>query len=51
MCELTVDESHLNRLGGLHGGFTATVIDQMTAVSLMARSGQLFGASTDLNIS
>lgn len=50
VCELTVDESHVNRVGGVHGGFIATLVDQMSAMSLMTKE-HLPGVSTDLNIS
>ncbi|WVM91573.1 PaaI family thioesterase [Halopseudomonas pachastrellae] len=31
--EATADESHTNPLGGVHGGFAATVMDSVTGCS------------------
>ncbi len=50
VCELTVDENCLNRVGGIHGGFTAALVDQMSAMSLMTTE-HLPGVSVDLNVS
>ena len=50
VCELTVNENHLNRAGGIHGGFTAALVDQMSAMSLMTKE-HLPGVSVDLNVS
>ena len=49
-CELTVDESHLNRVGGLHGGFTATLVDNISTAAIMT-TGSRPGVSVDMNIS
>lgn len=35
--EFTVSSEHLNRLGGLHGGFTATLVDMVTTYALMSK--------------
>ena len=48
--ELQVDESHVNRAGGLHGGFTATVVDVATTLAIMTTGSGSPGVSTDLNI-
>ncbi len=51
VCEFTVEEDHLNRNGDMHGGFTATLVDQVTAIAVMTKEGQLPGVSVDLNVS
>lgn len=48
--EIIVDESHLNRVGGLHGGFTATLVDNITTAAIMT-TGSPPGVSVDMNIS
>ena len=50
VCELTLDESHLNRVGGLHGGFTATLVDNISTAAIMT-TGSGPGVSVDMNIS
>lgn len=35
--EFTVGPEHLNRVGGLHGGFTATLVDMITTYALMSK--------------
>lgn len=49
--EATADERHLNPLGGVHGGFAATVMDSVTgcAVHTMLESGVGYG-TVDLNV-
>lgn len=45
------DQRHLNPLGGVHGGFAATVLDSVTgcAVHTMLEAGVAYG-TIDLNI-
>ena len=45
------DDSHLNPMGGVHGGFAATVLDSVTgcAVHTMLNAGVGYG-TIDLNI-
>lgn len=50
VCEVTVDESHLNRAGGLHGGLTATLVDNISTAAIMT-TGSRPGVSVDMNIS
>ena len=50
VCEVAVEESHLNPNGSLHGGVTATLVDQISTLALMTE-GRFPGISTDLNIS
>ena len=33
--ELIVDEEHLNRGGTMHGGLTATLVDETTTMAIM----------------
>ena len=49
--EVRPDERHLNTLGGIHGGFYATVIDTITggAIHTMLDAGINFG-TVDLNV-
>lgn len=49
-CEVTVDESHLNRSGGLHGGFAATLVDEVSTLAIMS-ADKSPGVSVDMNIS
>ena len=50
VCELTVDESHLNRGGTLHGGLTATLVDNVSTLAIMSTDSHP-GVSLDMNIS
>ena len=47
----TADDKHLNPLGGVHGGFAATVLDSVTgcAVHTLLEAGVGYG-TIDLNI-
>lgn len=47
--EFTVGEEHLNGAGGLHGGFTATVIDNYTTYALMTED-KPGGVSVDMHV-
>ena len=49
--EVQADHRHLNPLGGVHGGFAATVLDSVTgcAVHTMLEAGVGYG-TIDLNI-
>ena len=48
-CEVTVDESHLNRGGFMHGGFTATLVDIVSTVAIMTKDKPP-GVSVDMSI-
>lgn len=51
LAEFTVAPEHLNRMGGLHGGFTATVVDNMTTCALLSKEpAGLPGVSVDLHV-
>lgn len=45
-----MDESHLNKAGGMHGGFTATLIDNISTAAIVT-TGSDPGVSVDMNIS
>lgn len=49
VAEFKVTEEHLNKGGGLHGGLTATIIDNFTTYALMS-SGASPGVSVNLNV-
>ena len=49
--EATADDRHLNPMGGVHGGFAATVLDSVTACAVHSALGVAEGYSTiDLNV-
>ena len=50
-CTLPVKEEHLNLRGFLHGGFTATLVDNVTTFALASCENPQFGVSVDLNVS
>ncbi|XP_059119233.1 acyl-coenzyme A thioesterase 13 [Peromyscus eremicus] len=50
VCEMKVEEQHTNKLGTLHGGLTATLIDSISTVALMCTERGVPGVSVDLNI-
>uniref|UniRef100_A0A1I8PIX2 Thioesterase domain-containing protein n=1 Tax=Stomoxys calcitrans TaxID=35570 RepID=A0A1I8PIX2_STOCA len=47
--EFIVSTEHLNRLGGLHGGFTATLVDMVTTYALMSKPCHP-GVSVNINV-
>lgn len=50
VCEVTVDKSHLNVGGTLHGGFTATLVDVVSTLAIISADSNP-GVSVDMNIS
>ncbi|XP_072026295.1 acyl-coenzyme A thioesterase 13-like [Amphiura filiformis] len=54
-CEMMVEEEHCNQQGTLHGGMTATLVDNITTLAIMSSnedgSVELPGVSVDLNMS
>ncbi|KAL7733144.1 hypothetical protein ACLKA6_004666 [Drosophila palustris] len=48
--EFTVQAEHLNRMGSLHGGLTASILDNITTYALMSK-GSHPGVSSNLNVS
>ncbi|XP_058523403.1 acyl-coenzyme A thioesterase 13 [Ochotona princeps] len=50
VCEMKVEEQHTNKMGTLHGGLTATLVDLISTVALMFSERGLPGVSVDMNI-
>ena len=50
-CEMTVEEIHTNRMGTLHGGVTATLVDTVSTWALITGPKQVAGVSVDLSVS
>eukprot|EP00126_Sphaerothecum_destruens_P012772 Sdes_comp21881_c0_seq1m20425 len=51
VCELTIQEEHENRMGSLHGGMTATLIDVVSTLSVALKHKEhLPGVSVDMTI-
>ncbi|XP_074128933.1 acyl-coenzyme A thioesterase 13 [Sminthopsis crassicaudata] len=50
VCEMKVGEEHTNRMGTLHGGLTATLVDVVSTVALMNTERGKPGVSVDMNI-
>lgn len=51
--ELTVEKEHTNRGGTLHGGLTATLVDQLSTLSMFSfaeNSEFVAGVSVDLSV-
>ena len=47
--EIAVDESHLNRMGFLHGGMTATLVDNVSTLAIISNDSHP-GVSVDMNV-
>ncbi|XP_003927347.3 acyl-coenzyme A thioesterase 13 [Saimiri boliviensis] len=50
ICEMKVEEEHTNKLGTLHGGLTATLVDGISTWALLCTERGLPGVSVDMNI-
>ncbi|XP_069763706.1 acyl-coenzyme A thioesterase 13 [Narcine bancroftii] len=50
VCEMKVEEEHVNRAGNLHGGMTATLVDVVSTTALLNTERALPGVSIDMNI-
>ncbi|KAH9258908.1 hypothetical protein BASA81_002972 [Batrachochytrium salamandrivorans] len=50
-CSFTVQESCVNSIGTMHGGFTATLVDVVGTLALLARQQDKPGVSVDINVS
>ncbi|XP_078544077.1 acyl-coenzyme A thioesterase 13 [Lissotriton helveticus] len=50
VCEMRVEEEHTNKLGTLHGGMTATLIDVVSTAALAFTERGIPGVSVDMNI-
>ncbi|CAG2065631.1 unnamed protein product [Timema podura] len=51
LAQMVVAEEHQNTFGTLHGGFTATVVDEVSTLALMTTGSGHPGVSVDLNVS
>ncbi|KNC97148.1 uncharacterized protein SPPG_09477 [Spizellomyces punctatus DAOM BR117] len=52
LCELTVEDYHLNRLQGLHGGTICTLVDIGGSLAVAAKANNTYtGVSTDISVS
>ncbi|XP_006009249.1 acyl-coenzyme A thioesterase 13 [Latimeria chalumnae] len=51
VCELKIEEEHTNRVGTLHGGLTATLVDVVSTAALIHTERGLPGVSVDMNVS
>lgn len=49
LAEFVVREENLNSAGGLHGGFTATVVDSFTTLALVTHNC-VPGVTVDLHV-
>ena len=49
--EMVVAPEHQNRMGTLHGGLTATLVDTITSVALATRTEGVIGVTVDLHVS
>ncbi|KAI8975020.1 putative PaaI_thioesterase family protein [Pilobolus umbonatus] len=49
--EFPVEKKHLNRLGSVHGGLLATVVDVGGSLAIASKGFYATGVSTDINIS
>lgn len=49
--EMRVAEEHLNRMGTMHGGCTASLVDIVSTLALMTLQRSVPGVSVDLNVS
>lgn len=47
--EFTIAPEHINKGGGLHGGYTATLVDMITTYALMSQPCHP-GVSVDINV-
>ncbi|XP_015996382.2 acyl-coenzyme A thioesterase 13 [Rousettus aegyptiacus] len=51
ICELKVEEEHTNRMGTVHGGFIATLVDVVSSLALLyTTEKRTCGVSVDMNI-
>lgn len=49
--ELVVAPEHQNKMGTLHGGLTATLVDTVSTVALVSSSAGVGGVTVDLHVS
>ncbi|XP_006198738.3 acyl-coenzyme A thioesterase 13 [Vicugna pacos] len=50
ICEMKVEEQHTNKMGTLHGGMTATLVDCISTFALICSERGVPGVSVDMNI-
>ncbi|OWK13085.1 ACOT13 [Cervus elaphus hippelaphus] len=50
VCEMKVEEQHTNKMGTLHGGMTATLVDVISSLALLCTERGTGGVSVDMNI-
>uniref|UniRef100_A0A5F8HCZ3 Acyl-coenzyme A thioesterase 13 n=1 Tax=Monodelphis domestica TaxID=13616 RepID=A0A5F8HCZ3_MONDO len=50
VCEMKVEEEHTNKLGTLHGGLTATLVDVISTIAFINTERGAAGVSVDMNI-
>lgn len=50
VCAMQVGEEHTNRMGTLHGGMTATLVDVISTLAIMYSEKGVPGVSVDMNI-
>ncbi|XP_008057579.1 acyl-coenzyme A thioesterase 13 [Carlito syrichta] len=50
ICEMKVEQQHTNKMGTLHGGLTATLIDTISTMALLCTERGAPGVSVDMNI-
>ncbi|CAI9168814.1 unnamed protein product [Rangifer tarandus platyrhynchus] len=50
ICEMKVEEQHANKIGTLHGGLTATLVDVVSSLALLCTERGISGVSVDMNI-
>ncbi|KAL7643317.1 UNVERIFIED_CONTAM: hypothetical protein RMT77_006609 [Armadillidium vulgare] len=51
VAQLQIQKEHQNIKGTLHGGVTASLVDTISTITLMASERQLTGSSVDLKVS
>ncbi|KAF3815373.1 hypothetical protein GH733_016755 [Mirounga leonina] len=50
VCEMKVEDDHTNKYGTLHGGLTATLVDNVSTMALLCTERGAPGVSVDMNI-
>lgn len=50
VAEFKVLPEYLNKIGGMHGGFTATLVDNITTYALLSKGTTNGGVSVDLHV-
>ena len=50
ICEMKVEEEHTNKMGTLHGGMIATLVDCVSTYVLLCTERGAPGVSVDMNI-